>query len=91
MADIETLGQLWQEGWRISAKCPDRRRDGLKTRRHQCGWKAELDLRTLLVTRGPGFPLDRLSAVVMCPRCKRRDIVLSYSAPAEPVTRLMTG
>ena len=86
---IETLGELWQQGWRISARCPDRRQEGLKRRRHLCGWRGDLDVMTLLVTRGPGFPLDRLSEVVMCPRCRSRILILSYTAPAEPVARLM--
>ena len=46
-------------GWRITARCAWGKREGMKTRR-ECHYTRELDLETLVWTRGPNFPLSSL-------------------------------
>ena len=44
------------------------------------GYRKELDLETLVWTRGRAFPLSRLEARLGCPRCGSRDIVFVRGA-----------
>src|SRR6476661_4962676 len=58
---------------RFCARMADHRsllgkREGMKTRR-ECQYTRELDLETLVWTRGPNFPLSSLDGRLMCPRC----------------------
>lgn len=55
---IETIGEAWQLGWRVTARCNAGRRDGMKSIR-PCIYSYELDLRTLIWTCGSIFPLRR--------------------------------
>jgi hypothetical protein len=48
----------------------------------ECGYRKELDLETLVWTRGRAFPLSRLEARLRCPRCGSRDIVCLFEPPA---------
>src|SRR3954464_11979146 len=75
---IETLGEAWRLGWRLTARCAFGNRDGMKSIR-QCIYRAELDMQTLVWTRGPNFPLTsrkpahvpgvRIAASVAAPQC----------------------
>jgi hypothetical protein len=58
---VETLGDAFAAGWRITARCAWGKREGMKTRR-ECHYTRELDLETLVWTRGPNFPLSSLEA-----------------------------
>jgi hypothetical protein len=51
---VETLGDAFAAGWRITARCAWGKREGMKTRR-ECTYTRELDLETLAWTRGPNF------------------------------------
>ena len=42
----------------------------------------EADVLTLLVTRGPNFPLSRLAQRLMCPRCGTREVLAVFEPPA---------
>lgn len=55
---------------------------------HGCTWQADLDLTTLLVTRGAPFPVERLAEVMICPRCRRREVILTFKAPGSSVFRI---
>lgn len=37
----------------------------------ECAFSAELDMQTLLIAKGPGFPLDMLSERLFCPMCRQ--------------------
>jgi hypothetical protein len=50
----------------------------------ECIYKEELDLRTLVWTRGRAFPLSLLASRLRCPRCGSRDVALLFKVPAEP-------
>ena len=48
---------LFAAGWRITARCAGGKREGMKTKR-ECHYTRELDLETLVWTRGPNMPGD---------------------------------
>jgi hypothetical protein len=59
---IETLGEAWKLGWRVRVRCL---LVGIKpkTRDRTTAWcdtTTELDMKTLVWTRGEAMPLDRL-------------------------------
>ena len=77
---VETLGEAWNFGWQIRMRCLDNGREGLKHRR-SCDYRAELDLQTLVCTRGRDFPLARIAQRLRCPRCGCRDVTVMFVAP----------
>ncbi len=77
---METLGDAFTEGWSIKARCGWGRREGLKSIR-ECVWSYELDLMTLVATRGRDFPLAMLATRLRCPRCGSRKVALSFTPP----------
>lgn len=79
---VETLGEAWSMGWRITASCALGTRDGMKSIR-ECHNRFELDLATLIWTRGRGFPLSSLQTRLRCPRCGSREVRLLYNVPSE--------
>jgi hypothetical protein len=55
---VETLGEALSYGWRVTARCAwGKHREGLKSKR-ECVYRAELDMETLVWTRGRAFCLD---------------------------------
>src|ERR1700760_1699764 len=80
MGSAETLGEAWNWGWRITMRCLDDGREGLKHRKC-CNYRLELDLRTLVCTRGRDFPLVKLSGCLRCPNCGCRDVAVMFSTP----------
>ncbi len=80
---VETLGEAFSLGWRITARCAWGKRDAMKSIR-ECVHSAELDLTTLVWTRGAAFPLSDLASRLKCPRCGSRRVALVFSAPSVP-------
>jgi hypothetical protein len=74
---IETLGEAWNFSWTIHIRCLDDGREGLKHKRC-CDFRTELDLTTLVCTRGHDFPLARLSERLRCPRCGCRRVAVMF-------------
>ena len=68
--EIENLGDIWQAGGRLYVRCNKPRRDGLKSVR-ACGRRHELDLQTMVWTRGEAFPISMLSSRMMPSRWSR--------------------
>jgi hypothetical protein len=62
-------------------RCLHDGREGLKHRR-DCNFRHQLDLETLVCTRGRGFPLGRLADRLRCPRCGCRRISVMFGPPA---------
>lgn len=81
---VETIGEAYSLGWRVRARCAGGPREDMK-RVRECVHGAELDLRTLVWTRGRDFPLSRLESRLKCPRCSSRRVVLLFTPPA-PLT-----
>jgi hypothetical protein len=71
---------LFAAGWRITARCAGGKREGMKTKR-ECHYTRELDLETLVWTRGPNMPLSSLDGRLMCPRCKSRRVAVLFQPP----------
>ncbi len=78
---VETLGEAFSLGWRVTARCALGREDHRKSSR-ECTFREELDMATLVWTRGRDFPLSRLESRLRCPRCGSRNIVVLYQPPA---------
>ena len=47
----------------------------------RCIYRKQLDLDTLVCTRGPNFPLSRLESRLMCPACGSRSINVVFEPP----------
>jgi len=78
---IETIGEAWNFSWSLHMRCLDDGREGLKHKR-PCGYRTELDLQTLVCTRGRDFPLAKISERLRCPRCGCRRVAVMF----EPAT-----
>lgn len=78
--EIENLGDIWQAGGRLYVRCAKPRREGLKSVR-ACGRRHELDVHTLIWTRGATFPISMLSERMKCPACKAREVIVTVSLP----------
>ena len=80
--EVETLGQALDGGWRIHMRCSiGTRREGLKIVR-PCPFRCELDVETLVCTRGRDCPLSVLVQRLRCPYCGARDVIVSFTPPA---------
>ncbi len=77
---VETLGEAYSQGWRITVRCAWGNREGMKSIR-PCVYGGELDMQTLVWTRGRDFPLARLESRLKCPRCGSRRVRLAFSVP----------
>lgn len=65
---VETLREAWQYGWEVRIVCASGKGDGMKKHR-ACAYSATLDMKTLLIAKGPAFPLTRLGHRLWCPMC----------------------
>jgi hypothetical protein len=93
--EIENLGHTWDAGYRMRAKCAwGKRREGLKSVR-ECGMTYELDVQTMLWTRGRAFPVSALSTRLRCPWCGSRLVTVTLippeGSPAAMPVRLLAG
>lgn len=81
---VETLGDAYTLGWRVLARCAgDGRVDGTHSKSsRECHYRRQLDLATLVWTRGRAFPLSRLQSRLRCPLCGSREIVVLFDPPA---------
>jgi hypothetical protein len=79
---VETLGDALSYGWRVTARCAAGNQDGLH-RHKEYVHRAELDMETLVWTRGMGFPISRLETRLRCPMCGSRDVRLIFTFPRE--------
>jgi hypothetical protein len=75
---METLHDVWTSGARLYARCAWGRREGLKSVR-ACIGNAELDVASLLWTRGRDFPIAMLSSRLRCPVCGSRKVSVRIS------------
>ena len=78
---IVTLGQAYEAGWRVNACCAHGKMRGMKSMR-ECLERAELDMETLVWTRGEGFPLEDLWSRLKCPNCWSRRIAVLFDRNA---------
>jgi hypothetical protein len=52
--------------------------------KRECGYRKELDLETLVCTRGRAFPLARVAERLRCPRCGCRRVAVMFGPPNVP-------
>lgn len=81
---VTTLGQALQHGWKIKAHCTltgpnPKSLHGRRT--NLCRTSAELDLKTLVWTRGELFRLDMLASRLKCPNCGDRNVRVEFEPP----------
>jgi hypothetical protein len=85
---VETIGEAISFGWPVFIRCKYGRAEdaGPKSSR-ACLYRQELDLETLVCTRGRDFPLSQLESRLRCPRCGNRKIAVLF----EPPTRVASA
>jgi hypothetical protein len=86
---VQTLGDAWMLGWRLHVRCllivpKPKSRNATMT---MCDTTTELDMKTLVWTRGEGMPLDRLQGLFRCPKCGSRKITVAFDVPNQPNVR----
>lgn len=86
---VETLGEAWMAGWKVTVRCAWGKRDGVKTVR-ECTYGKDLDLASLVWTRGKDMPLSLLGERLKCPRCGSRRVMVMFHPPGN-VTRAANG
>jgi hypothetical protein len=86
---VRTLGEAWKLGWRVRVRClligPHHKpghRDGVR-----CDTTAQLDMLTLIWTRGESMALDLLAERLRCPICGNRKIQVCFEVPNMPNAR----
>jgi hypothetical protein len=68
-------------------RCLDNGMEGYKHKR-ECGYRAELDLKTLVCTRGRAFPLALLASRLKCPRCGCPQVAVLFDPPTNVGARI---
>jgi hypothetical protein len=77
---VETLGEALNVSWRIDLRCLHDGHEGLKSK-PSCGYRKQLDLETLVCTRGRDLPLGRIAERLRCPRCGCRRVSVMFGPP----------
>jgi hypothetical protein len=77
---IETLGEAYRLSWRIRVRCLRGYIEGPKSFM-KCATNAELDMQTLVWSKGTSFPLARLGSRLMCPVCGNREVAVLFQPP----------
>jgi DNA-directed RNA polymerase subunit RPC12/RpoP len=77
---VETSERPIRIGWCIKVRRAYGLPDGMKAQR-LCDYRYELDIETLVWTRGRNFPISRVESRLMCPRCGSRRVVLLFDIP----------
>jgi hypothetical protein len=85
---VETLGDAFSLGWRVTARCSHSREDGAHSKSsRECVYRKELDMETLVCTRGQAFPLSRLESRLRCPKCGSRNMVVLFQPPTRALAQ----
>ncbi|MCA0275890.1 MAG: hypothetical protein LCH86_07800 [Proteobacteria bacterium] len=80
--EIETLGQAYAHSVRVTMYCAFGPHTKGMQRGRECRYNLDLDMPTLIATRGLDFPLARLAIRLRCPRCGSRDVRVAFSYPS---------
>jgi hypothetical protein len=65
LMEVETLGVARNLGWKVHMRCADGYREGTRSMR-RCVYRKQLDLETLVCTRGTEFPAFALKSRGLC-------------------------
>jgi hypothetical protein len=82
---VRTLGDAWRYGWTARAVC-QHMSPGKRTERANisCRTSYDLDLQSLIWTRGERFPRDQLESRLRCPRCGQMRVQVLWDVPNQP-------
>src|SRR3984893_18234361 len=80
LVKVETLGVARSLGWKVHMRCAHGYRESTRSIR-KCVYRKQLDLDTLVATRGPNFPLSLLESRLMCPSCGNRSVTVVFEPP----------
>ena len=82
---VHTLGEAWKLGWRVHARCywSGPSKSGRRAMPY-CDTTVELDMHTLVWTRGEAFPLDQLASRLKCPNCGLMKVRVYFDVPNQP-------
>ena len=83
---IATIGEAYDRGWKLRIYCRFGKRDAMQSIR-ECKAHVEVDLATLVWTRGRDFPVARLDTRMKCPRCGSRRVLIAFEPPKNPNER----
>jgi hypothetical protein len=83
---VETNGEPFSLGWRVTVRRSHSREDGAHSKSsRECTYRKELDMETLVCTRGRAFSLSRLDSRLRCLRCGGRNLVVLYEPPTSAI------
>jgi hypothetical protein len=77
----QTLDYALKHRWRAVMRCAQGKRRGMKSIR-VCMFNCELEILTLVCTRGGAFPMDLLASRLRCPECRSPNVSLMFIPPA---------
>jgi hypothetical protein len=83
-----TLGEARKLGWRVRVRCYVRGVNPKAGHRNSivlCDTTAELDMKTLVWTRGEHMPLDDLRERMKCPSRGSRQVTVWFEVPNQPI------
>jgi hypothetical protein len=82
---VRTLGDAWRHGWKARAVCQFMTY-GKRSERANIACRAayELDLQTLVWTRGERFPREELESRLRCPKCGQMRVQVVWNIPNYP-------
>jgi hypothetical protein len=86
LMQVETLGVARSLGWKVHMRCANGYRESTRSIR-KCVYRKQLDLETLVATRGPNFPLGRLEGRLMCPACGNRRVTVVFEPPSNAMVK----
>ena len=75
--ELEALGIARSLSWKVRQRLP-----AGNTVHAEVRYRKQLDLETLICTRGPNFPLSRLEGRLMCPACGNRRVTVVFEPPS---------
>lgn len=86
---IETLWELYTASGSAHFRCAWGRRAGLKTIR-ECGFRYQIDIMSLMLTRGRSCLLADLEFDRMrCPMCGSKRYQIAFTLPGQPNTNAL--
>jgi hypothetical protein len=77
---ISTIGEALNLGWKLSVYCRLDKRGGMTTIR-ACTAYVQVDLETLVWTRGRNFPIAHVDTRMKCARCGSRRVLVAFEPP----------
>lgn len=84
MATITTLGDAYAAKWTIRLRCTRGMLRGI-VKLDPCGFQADLDMQTLVCTRGRDFPLARIASRLRCPNCGHMEVQVLFDVPGSAI------